>query len=492
MNQDESKQPYVTEKRSIYCKSKESPMDEEMYANQIRSFLEFQYNETFIIGDILRIVVSVEGNEGNLTSACNVGDYLRASISSVKTKSGAVGIITDHGNGTYTATFRLLWAGDVHMKIQLVHSHQAIDVIKRTVMEHPIDKVMFQKTYTVGKDKIYTRCNVDPAIFNKTTPICDYSDPHAGASWYCEKASNISCNTPGYHSYLSTNFSLLRNGEEVRFGRGLKGIKWKVYASPSPIKVIGGLDPLANRTRCKPGLPTNQISGFYEDRVWNSLVCQNRHFSSQSEWGKCLRGKTLHLMGDSTIRQWYEHLVEILNITNSILPEGNRRTGPMLARDTINNITVQFRAHGPPLRCPSTPTFHLEYVTNVIDKIDGGPNDVVGITVWAHFTSYPVDMYRERMEAIRAAIQRLHQRNPKTLVVIKSANTQRGYALIGADWLARELDLIMRKTFKGMRVVLVDAWEMTTAQQWYEDEIHPASDIIIQELEFLCSFVCPL
>ncbi|KAI8502599.1 Neurexophilin [Branchiostoma belcheri] len=351
---------------------------------------------------------------------------------SVQTKSGAVGIITDHGNGTYTATFRLLWAGDVHIKIQLVHSHQAIDVIKRTVIEHPIDKVMFQKTYTVGKDKIHTRCNVDPAIFNKTTPICDYSDPHAG------------------------------------------------------------LDPLANRTRCKPGLPTNQISGFYEDRVWNSLVCQNRHFSSQSEWGKCLRGKTLHLMGDSTIRQWYEHLVEILNITNSILPEGNRRTGPMLARDTINNITVKFRAHGPPLRCPSTPTFHLEYVTNVIDKIDGGPNDVVGITVWAHFTSYPVDMYRERMEAIRAAIQRLHQRNPKTLVVIKSANTQRGYALIGADWLARELDLIMRKTFKGMRVVLVDAWEMTTAQQWYEDEIHPASDIIIQELEFLCSFVCPL
>ncbi|KAI8488020.1 Neurexophilin [Branchiostoma belcheri] len=99
--------------------------------------------------------------------------------------------------------------------------------------------------------------------------------------------------------------------------------------------------------------------------------------------------------------------------------------------------------------------------------------------------SYPVDMYRERMEAIRAAIQRLHQRSPETLVVIKSANTRMGDELVAGDWLAYQLDLVMREMFEGMDVVLVDAWEMTTAQQWHGDAIHPTSDIVIQELEFL-------
>ncbi|KAI8510147.1 Neurexophilin [Branchiostoma belcheri] len=429
--------------------------------------------------------------QGNMTT--NIGDYFRASILNLKTKSGAVGIVEDHLNGTYTATFRLLWVGEVNIRVQLVLPRQAIDVIERTVREHPVDKIMFVKRYIVGKAKIDTRCNVDPAVFNTHTPVCNYSDPHAGVRWFCEKADNISCNTSGYHAKHSTTSTvkLLKNGEEKLFGRGLNGVKKSISGSPSKINVISGLDPLVNRTRCMPGLPTPPVSGFYAGGVWNSLVCHNRHFSNQSEWRKCLRGKTLHFMGDSTIRQWYEHFVKILNLTDSPLPDAIHQTGPLLARDTVNNITVKYRSHGPPLRCGWTRTFHLQYVANVIDEIEGGPNDVVGITLWAHFTTYPVDMYRERMEAIRAAIQRLHQRSPDTLVVIKSANTRTGNELVAGDWLALQLDLAMREMFEGMKVVLVDAWEMTTAQQWHKDVIHPASDIIIQELEYLCSFICP-
>ncbi|KAI8484264.1 Neurexophilin [Branchiostoma belcheri] len=360
----------------------------------------------------------------------------------------------------------------------LMYGVQAIEVIERTVWEHPVDKIMFVKRYLIGKAKVDTRCNVDPAVLNGTTPVCNYSDPHAGVRWYCEKAANISCNTSGYHGRLPT---------------GLNGIKKSISGSPSKIYVTSaGLDPLVNRKRCMPGLPTPQISGFYAGGVWSSLVCHNRHFSNQSKWRSCLRGKTLHFMGDSTIRQWYEHLVKLLKLSDRPLPDAIHQTGPLLARDTVNNITVKYRSHGPPLRCAWTRTFHLQYVANVIDEIEGGPNDIVGISVWAHFTTYPVDMYRERMEAIRAAIQRLHQRSPQTLVVFKSANTRMGNELLAGDWLAYQLDLVMREMFEGMNVVLVDAWEMTTAQQWHGDAIHPTSDIVIQELEYLCSFVCPL
>ncbi|XP_035663313.1 NXPE family member 3-like [Branchiostoma floridae] len=264
-----------------------------------------------------------------------------------------------------------------------------------------------------------------------------------------------------------------------------------ISGSPSKINVKKGRDPLANRRRCVRGLSTPQISGFYLIGVWNSLVCENRHFSSQAGWQQCLKGKTLHFMGDSTIRQWWEHFVRIMIMKETHIPEALHTTGPLLARDTVNNITVNFRMHGPPLR-GSIGTFLLKYVTNIIDEIDGGPNDVVGITMWAHFTSYPVEVYRKRMEAVRAAIERLLHRSPETLVVIKSANTNIGNELISGDWLAHKLDLTMREMFRGMNVVLVDAWEMTNAQHWHKEYIHPAQDIVVQELEFLCSFICPL
>eukprot|EP00058_Branchiostoma_floridae_P001189 XP_002586677.1 hypothetical protein BRAFLDRAFT_105484 [Branchiostoma floridae] len=151
------------------------------------------------VGDIY------EDQQGNVTT--NIGDYFRASIFNLKTKCGAVGIIKDHQNGTYTAIFRLLLAGEV--SIQLVHPRQVVNVIERTVREH---------RYLFGMAKIDTRCNVDPAVFNSSAPVCNYSDPHAGARWYCEKAANISCYTSGYHGKLRTGDQLLINGEEKLFG----------------------------------------------------------------------------------------------------------------------------------------------------------------------------------------------------------------------------------------------------------------------------------
>ncbi|KAI8513351.1 Neurexophilin [Branchiostoma belcheri] len=396
---------------------------------------------------MLHVVFSAKDERHNTVT--NIGDFFRASIYSTTSKSGAVGIITDHLNGTYTAVFRLLWEGEVTIGIQLVHPRQAIDVIENNIRKYPFELVTFRKRYTIGNKAIDTQCSVDPVILKNTSGICNYSDPHAGAWWYCDKAANIPCNTTGS-------------------------------------------DPLANRRRCVRGLFTPEISGFYRGDRWNSLVCNNRHFSSQADWRKCLKGKTLYFIGDSTIRQWWEHLVSILKMTETHIPEAVHNTGPLLAKDRVDNITVNFRIHGPPLRAGFTRTTLLKYAANAIDDIKGGANDVVGITLWAHFTSFPVYVYKKRIEAARAAVERLLRRSPETLVVIKSANTRMGNELISGDWLAHKLDLMMRETFRGMDIVLVDAWEMTNAQHWYGDNIHPVKEIVLQELEFLCSFICPL
>ncbi|XP_035662107.1 NXPE family member 3-like [Branchiostoma floridae] len=472
----------TTKPFSPVLQKKTKPFSAEVYLQQLKFSLASESGRQYSVGDTLHIAIFAKDTKNNIVT--NIGDFFRASIlTKVKGKagSGAVGIITDHQNGTYTATFRLLWEGEVTIKIQLVLTKQSIDVRERNIPKYPMH-VMFLKRYIVGNDTIDTECNVDPDILKTTSAVCNYSDPHAGAWWYCEKPANIPCDKPGDYGIRYKRVyggNLHGRGDEVH----------EISGSPSQIYVKKGRDPLANRRRCVQGLATPQISGFYRNGVWNSLVCKNRHFSSRVDWQQCLKGKTLYFMGDSTIRQWWEHLVRIMNMTETHIPDAISKTGPLLARDTVNNITLNYRTHGPPRLCPFTRTFLIKYVANTIDETAGGPNDVVGITIWAHFNSYPREVYRKRMEAVRVAIERLLHRSPETLVVIKSANTN---TPVSASWRVYKLDLIMREMFRGMNVVLVDAWEMTSAQHWHVEAIHPEEDIIVQELEFLCSFICPL
>ncbi|XP_019625031.1 PREDICTED: NXPE family member 3-like [Branchiostoma belcheri] len=466
-----------TLRRTAPYEKEEKLFSPAVYVKQFEFTLGSESIGQYSVGDLVHLVFSAKDKRNNTIS--NTGDFFRGSIISAESKSGAVGIVTDHQNGTYTATFRLLWEGEVTIRIQLVLPRQTIDVIEKNRREDPFEikeeMVTFQKRFAVGKRNVDTQCNVDPVIF-KDSPVCDYSDLHAGVRWYCVKPDNISCNTSGY-------LSRLRYKKTKSFGRWLSSVPYSVFQT--------GRDPLANRSRCVRGLGTPQISGFFQDGVWNSLVCKNRHFSDKTAWQQCLSGKTLHFIGDSTIRQWWEHLVRILEMNETRFPGVIHNTGPLLARDYLNNITVKFQIHGPPLRFGWTQEFHIKYLANAVDEVSGGPGDVVGITIWAHFTSFPVNVYRERIKAVRAAIERLLQRSPETLVVIKSANTNTGNMLYEGDWLAHRLDMVMRETFRGLNVVLVDAWEMTSAQNWHTDNLHPAEDIIVQELEFLCSFICP-
>ncbi|CAH1271024.1 NXPE3 [Branchiostoma lanceolatum] len=127
-------------------------------------------------------------------------------------------MVTDHQNGTYTATFRLLWEGRVTIRIQLVLPRQTIDVVERNRREDPFEMVTFQRRFTVGKKNVDTQCNVDPVIF-KDSPVCNYSDPHAGVWWYCVKPVNASCNTSGSQSRLRYKKTKLRAGEEKLFNR---------------------------------------------------------------------------------------------------------------------------------------------------------------------------------------------------------------------------------------------------------------------------------
>lgn len=164
-----------------------------------------------------------------------------------------------------------------------------------------------------------------------------------------------------------------------------------------------------------------------------------------------------------------------------------------MAVDSTHNILLKYRCHGPPIRFSTVMSSELRYISNELDGLSGGPNVVVVLSIWSHFSTFPVDIYIRRLRHIRQALVRLIDRAPGTLIVIRSANLQaldQEVSLYNSDWYSQQLDQVLRTMFKGLNVLVVDAWQMTLAHH-LPHALHPPPPIVKQMIDMLLSYICP-
>lgn len=164
-----------------------------------------------------------------------------------------------------------------------------------------------------------------------------------------------------------------------------------------------------------------------------------------------------------------------------------------MAVDSTHNILLKYRCHGPPIRFSTVLSSELRYISNELDGLSGGPNTVVVLSIWAHFSTFPVEVYIRRLRHIRRALVRLLNRAPGTIVVIRSANLQaldQDVSLYNSDWYSLQLDEVLRTMFNGLDVLLVDAWQMSLAH-YFPHALHPHPAIIKNMVDMLLSYVCP-
>ena len=238
----------------------------------------------------------------------------------------------------------------------------------------------------------------------------------------------------------------------------------------------------------KPRVP-DSAAGFYYKDEWNSLVCKNKKFTVP-EIRKCLQNQRLHFWGDSTLRQWYEYFAALMKDTLIETKAQNSKFGPHEAVDATYNVTFYYRHHGYPIRNEWTSVADIHYIPNMIDEIPSGGNEIVLLSLWAHFTATNLDYYRKRWQLIKDAILRLKLRNIGARIIIKSANTREPVAMDYLSWLAWELDKVMRGIMLGVDgVTIIDVWDMTMGHRT-GFHIHPEKEIISQEIGMLLSFLC--
>uniref|UniRef100_UPI003AAF428B NXPE family member 3-like n=1 Tax=Centroberyx gerrardi TaxID=166262 RepID=UPI003AAF428B len=415
------------------------------------------------------------------------GDVLVARLHNPALGAGVAGRVADHLNGSYTAVFPLLWEGRAQVEVTLVHPSEAVTVLRRLTRDHP-DRIFFHSVFSSGSVSETMVCNV--CLPSNQEPLCNYTDLHTGEPWFCYKPKKLSCDTRISHSTGGFNQNLMAKEEKLF----QSGVNMKVFIRASGSDSVTVLPKEEGQPEMQSSILKPEPSGYYYQGVWRALGGATVHqFNDSAVIGQCLRDKVVHLYGDSTIRQWFEYLNSVLPDLKEFDLHSPKQVGPFMAVDSVHNILVKYRCHGPPIRFGNVPTSELRYIANELDSLVGGSRTVVVFGIWSHFSTFPVEVYLRRLQGIRRAVRRLLDRAPDTLVVIRTANLKAltlYETLTNSDWYSLQRDKVLRAVFKDLNVRLVDAWEMTLAHH-LPHNLHPQPPIIKNMIDVLLSYICP-
>ncbi|XP_030225913.1 NXPE family member 3 isoform X3 [Gadus morhua] len=469
------------------------------------------------VGDQLEALVQMKDFQGR--SKRHGGDFLVARLHSPALGAGVAGRVVDHLDGSYSALFPLPWAGPATATVTMVHSSEAVAVLRRLRERWP-NRIFFHSLYRVGNLSETTACLPCLPPDYPLRPLCNHTDPHTGEPWYCYKPERLGCDFRVNHAMGGYQKPLYSKQEALLFRRSgavrllfsfvtyisgafilvplitRSGVNLKVVlhaSGPDSIDVlpqkIDGQKLENSSTRAE--LVKYTPAGYYYQSYWKPVGgTPARRFDTSSSITQCLTGKVINMYGDSTMRQWFEYLSAFIPVFNL---HRSKMVGPLMAVDSKHNILMKYRCHGPPIRIRPVVVSELRYVANELDGLAGGPDTVVLFSVWAHFTSFPVEVYIRRMRHIRRATVRLLARGPGTLVVIRSANfvaMDQTTSTHSSDWFSLQMDGVLRAMFQGMAVVLVDAWEMTLAHHSAHN-IHPPPPVIKNMVDLVLAHVCP-
>ncbi|XP_054650873.1 NXPE family member 3-like [Dunckerocampus dactyliophorus] len=323
-------------------------------------------------------------------------------------------------------------------------------------------------------------------------PLCNYTDPLTGDPWYCFKPKTLSCSARIDHSLRGYVQKVITKKEQRLFA---SGINVKVPIRPSGSDTISVLPSRPESKSVKRDAVNLNTSGYYYQGLWRPLSTVSMRKFNLAAITQRLTNKEVHMYGDSTVRQWFEFLRSGLPDLKEFRfdPQNSNKQGPFMVMDSKHNILVTYRCHGPPIRLTNVKVCEMRYIANELESPSGGPNTLVAISIWAHFSTFPVKMYIRRLQHIRKAVVRLLDRAPGTLVVIRSANPQSLHnmvSLYNGDWFTQQLDTVLRAMFKGLDILLVDAWQMTVAHGLPHD-IHPPPAVFKNTVDLILSYVCP-
>ncbi|RXM34108.1 NXPE family member 1 [Acipenser ruthenus] len=380
------------------------------------------------------------------------GDFILARIHSPELKAGAAGVPEDFNNGTYRVNFTLFWPGSVKVSVLLMHSSEVLSTLWQA-KEYCNDKFIFTGTFRNSTLEETSICDIH---LSTNEPVCEFKDERNQESFSCFKPKTLPCETLHYTRSRNIEASCLTQAEKQLLKRSKAGVT--IQNEFRDITVV---------TR-KDRVPQAAGKWIFPFRQVEFFLLQNEKLP------KCERHEPVP-SGETDLKY-----------TSKTEPKA-----PKLAIDKRRNITISWKMHGFP--CISfSPCFISGgiYIVQELDRLAGGENTVVVISVGLHIRPFPLKFYITRMVTIKQAVTRLLQRSPLTRVFVKSENTRElnSEKIRMSNWHGHLQNLALREVFSGVKVGFIDAWDMTLAANTFE--FHPNRNIVHNQIALFLSYLC--
>ncbi|XP_059123767.1 NXPE family member 4 isoform X2 [Peromyscus eremicus] len=436
--------------------------------------------DTHCMGEKLDVLVEARDHLGRRKEYG--GDFLRARMSSPALKAGASGKVTDFNNGTYLVSFTLFWEGPVSLSILLIHPSEGVSALWRA-RKQGYDRIIFTGWYVNGTSQVHSECAL---ILNSSVELCQYLDTQDQEAFYCVKPPNVPCGALTHMHSKNKEVSYLRQQERSLFERSNIGVE--IMGKSNVISVSKcNKEAVPAKGRCKLGKASAIPSGHVWKNTWTPASCSLAPIKMK----ECLRGKFIHLMGDSTIRQWMEYFKSSIKTLRSVDLHETGKLQHQLAVDLDENINIQWTKHGYPLIGSLVYSVkEMEYIARIIDRTGGEKNTVIAISLGQHFRPFPIDLFIRRALNVHKALQRLLLRSPDTMVVLKSENIREMSSDVErfSDFHGYTQYLALKDIFQDLNVGVIDAWDMTIA--YGTNDVHPPQHVVGSQINIFLNYIC--
>ncbi|KAJ8027379.1 NXPE family member 4 [Holothuria leucospilota] len=455
-----------------------------------------------------RVAVRIEARDSLNRTKTYGGDMFRVKLFTQKPYSAVnPDNIFDYNNGTYLALFRILWEGYIDVQVMLVHPAEVIPLFSPTLNGSRAHTRLFFGGFIAQdengkKHSETTTCT----ITKREEPFCNLSQTQTYVPYYCSapKDKYLNCSHWTIHrtDKAGTPKMLEPLFDEVAkevLNRTKKVIYRSDHLITVPAKVNSSFQHYSQlkndslRYCTANGPPPIRANGYFFQDRWYPFDCAVHRFATE-EIRACLKGRTIYFYGDSTGVQIFSHLKSRLKCQTVDLPPP-RKTSNHEQRCMINNITLHSTFHGLPVIGSTTiKVQNIHYAALEIDNIVGGPNVIIFLSYWAHFSMAGTKFYEKRITLVKEAIYRLLDRSPETKVVMKGTNT-RGYSgsmvnILSSDWHSFYLEKTLRKCFQNdTNFGFIDSWDITQVQP-YSDNVHPRNSIVGTYVDLFMTYIC--
>ncbi|XP_018426742.1 PREDICTED: NXPE family member 4-like [Nanorana parkeri] len=443
----------------------------------------FEPRKTYCVGDILIVQIDMFDRLGNKKTYG--GDFIKARISSPNLKAAASGRVEDFSNGTYHVHFTLFWEGKVYVSLVLYHPSEAVSVLWR-VRNRDYGLIDFIGTFQNGTRQVKTECGFK---LKRTNDVCEYRYNEDMESFYCKKPRDVHCESLTILQSHNRNISFLSEEEKSLFKRQNIGVN--IPADFGPLKVSTCSKFSSHLQPCTIGMKSLFPSGFVFKNMWRPAFCEILNFSTQEKIYTCLQDKMVHILGDSTLRQWFYSLTSIVKGFRNFNLQRQGLISLLFAVNEKNNIQLLWKKHSHPFVASRFYTVKDDaYMSQEIDRLAGGPHYVLVICLGQHFRPFPILLFIRRVLNVHRAVQRLFSRSPDTKVIIKAENTREisEDAERFSDFHGYIQYLIVKDVFSDLPVAVVDAWDMSIA--YNTNNVHLPELVIKNQILMFLTYVC--